>query len=176
MARPVVLAALVTAVTYLGFLVVAGFLDRYLVWLLPPALVVVAAAHPIAAAASRRWFAAGAIVLAGIAVFGVAAGHDYFAWNRSRWAALHYLDRALGVPSSRIDGGFEFNGWYGFDPSYRERPGLSWWWVQDDVYLVTFGPVAGYAEVARFAYRRWFPPGDGAILVLRRLGTEEPGG
>jgi hypothetical protein len=174
-ARPIVLASFVTALAYLGFLVVAGFLDRYILLLVPLVLALVAAASPSGVLPRRGWLASAAFALAGSAIFGVAAGHDYFAWNRSRWAAIDYLVGTLDVSPSRIDGGYEFNGWYGYDPTYRERPGVSWWWVQNDDYLVTFGPVEGFREIARFGYTRWLPPGDGSILVLQRQDVAAAG-
>jgi hypothetical protein len=174
--RPALVASVCTAATFLAFLLLAGFLDRYLLWLVPPVLAMVAAASPAAPSAGRRWLAASAALIGAMAIFGVAAGHDYFAWNRSRWAAVDYLMVKQGVPPSLIDGGFEFNGWYGYDPAYRERPGLSWWWVHDDAFLLAFGPVDGYVEVTRFPYTRLLPPGDGAVIVLQRSEGLESGG
>ena len=80
------------------------------------------------------------------------------------------LERWLqaGASPAAIDGGFEFNGWFTYDPTYRRLPGRSWWWVQDDRYLVTFTPLAGYRVVDREPYQRLLPPGDGAVLMLER--------
>jgi len=68
-----------------------------------------------------------------------------------------------------VDGGFEFNGWYDYDGAYQQRPGVSWWWVQGDDYVVTFGGLDGYREVMRFPYDRWLAPNPGDILVLQKI-------
>jgi len=48
------------------------------------------------------------------------------------------------------------------------RADRSWWWVQDDQYIVAFGDLPGYARILRVAYDRWLPPGQGDIVVLER--------
>jgi hypothetical protein len=100
--------------------------------------------------------------------FSIAATHDYFGWNRSRWQGLDYLMEDLHVPPGQIDGGFEFNGWYGYDVNYRERAGVSWWWVQNNEYVVAFGPLDGYREVLRVPYDRWLQGAQGNLVVLAR--------
>jgi hypothetical protein len=60
-----------------------------------------------------------------------------------------------GVSPRQIDGGYEFNGWYLAGPFYRRVPNKSPWWVDDDEYIIASGPLGGYREVRRFAFRRW---------------------
>lgn len=38
--------------------------------------------------------------------------------------------------------------------------------------MVTFGPVPGYAELGRYPFRRWLPPGEDHILIVRRTTPE----
>lgn len=163
-ARPLLTLLVATAVFSFAPLAVAGFLDRYLIALLPPVVAV-------AAAGSRRGRAGAlvgaAVVLLLVGGFSVAATRDYFSWNRARWAALERLV-AQGVPPSEIDGGFEFHGWFTYDPAYRRDPARSWWWVVDDRYVVAFGPLAGYREVDREPFWRLVPPGAGAVVTLER--------
>jgi 4-amino-4-deoxy-L-arabinose transferase-like glycosyltransferase len=168
-AVPIVVAAS-ASLMYVGFAAVVGFLDRYLIWLLPLLMVCVLAALAPRHLDGNRWvtYAARALVV-GYSAFSIAAAHDYFAWNRSRWEALTYLTQVLHVPTNEVDGGFEFNGWYDYDRNYRERAGVSWWWVQADNYIVAFGPLDGYREMLRYPYDRWLPPGHGDISVLRKL-------
>jgi 4-amino-4-deoxy-L-arabinose transferase-like glycosyltransferase len=103
-----------------------------------------------------------------IALFSVAGTHDYFAWNRARWAAIHAAMDS-GVPSDQIDGGFEFNGWYRTGP---KRPSLpyskSWWFVAEDTYAVSFGPFSNFKPVAIYPFRRYLPPGQDSIYLLKR--------
>ena len=63
------------------------------------------------------------VLLAIYALFSVAATHDYLAWNRVRWNALQELTREAKVPFDRIQGGFEFYGWYRFD----KNSVMEWW-------------------------------------------------
>jgi hypothetical protein len=176
---PIILATSAGSL-YFGLATVTGFLDRYLIWMVPLGMVCVVAA------ARREWMAYRWMshvclgLVAGYGLFSVAATHDYFAWNRARWQALTYLD-SVGVSSTEVDGGFEFNGWYDYDPNYRERAGVSWWWVLGDQYVVSFGPLKGYSETQRFGYDRWLPSGQGEVMILRKgppsdeLVAAEPG-
>ncbi len=131
-----------------------------------------------------RWTSAPGVTLVLLfALWSVAAVHDFIEWQRARWVGLDYLTKELGVPASRIDGGFEFNGWYAEKhpipfveyaftgdgpPIPTDR---SWWWVVDAEYMVAFGPVDGYRTIATFPYVRWMPGrSNWAIYVLRRAG------
>jgi 4-amino-4-deoxy-L-arabinose transferase-like glycosyltransferase len=163
-ARPLLMLLVATAAFSFAPLAVAGFLDRYLVALLLPVVAIAAAGGRGGRAGA---LAGAAVVLILFGGFSVAATRDYFSWNRARWTALERLV-AHGVPPSEIDGGFEFNGWFTYDPTYRRDPTKSWWWVVDDRYVVAFGPLAGYREVDREPFWRLVPPGAGAVVVLER--------
>lgn len=65
---------------------------------------------------------------------------------------------------SEIDGGIEFNATYLY--GIPNRPDKSPFWVEDDRYMVTFGPVAGYRTFSARSYPRWIPPRQGAVFVL----------
>jgi hypothetical protein len=96
---------------------------------------------------------------------------DYLAWNRLRWVALNELTQYRRVPPADIDGGFEFNGLYLYDPAWNDvgtNEGRSWWWVKGDTYQVSFGPIAEYNAVREYTYYRWLPPGSQRIMVLRK--------
>jgi hypothetical protein len=65
-----------------------GFFDRYLLFIIPVALVVMCAtARP--GDASRIWVPSALLLL--LAGLSVAGTHDYLAWNRARWAAADFL-------------------------------------------------------------------------------------
>ncbi len=143
-----------------------SFFDRYVVFLLVPAIAVVAKAAP---AANRRAAPAlaAAIVLVGLyGLFSVTQTHDYLAWNRARWQALRDLTHQ-GVPPAKIDGGFEFNAWYGYDPAAPPETAGGTWRTQGDEYVVTLGPLPSYVEVRRYPFQRWLPVRSDAITVLR---------
>ena len=151
----------------------AGYLDRYLLVLLP--LWLLDPAPPRSDSASRPVPAlriAAVVALVSMGAFSVAATHDYFSWNRARWAALADGMEFHNAAPGRIDGGFEFNGWYNFDPRHPADRGpvvgRSWWWVADDEFAVALRPVAGYRELARYPYSRWLGASPGEVLWLRR--------
>ncbi len=72
------------------------------------------------------------------------------------------------ISPNQIDGGFEFNGWYLYDFKYKEKPDKSWWWVDNDDYIISFEPINGYEEVKRYTFRRLLPFGKENICVLRK--------
>lgn len=148
--------------------------DRYFIFALVPLMMVLAhgRSNP---PGKEDWPAFGAAILLTLAfgAFSVGATHDYLAWNRARWNAGRDLLRQ-GVSSKHINGGFEFNGWYGYNPS-RPLESLESLWTHGDEYLISFGPVNGYSEVRRYPYRRWMPWGQGRVVVLRRHAQQERG-
>ena len=162
------------ATTWFVVAILAGYLipfvltdcfDRYLLFVLPFALALVrrdpTAAPPAARAAALAWIAC-ALTL------GAAATHDYFAWNRARWAAIDAAHR-LGGTAETVDGGFEYNGYYRFNATPRgPAPGKSWWWVLDDRYVVAFSVPPGYVERQRIPVDRWLSPTPTTIFLCER--------
>ena len=102
------------------------------------------------------------------AAFSVLAMHDYLAWNSTRWKALVSLMEREGVSPTVIDGGYEFNGWHLYEPGPLGRSGKSWWWVDDDEYVIASGPIAGYTEIASYPFERWLLGAQSRIVVLQR--------
>lgn len=173
---PTRLLVVAAVLVYFAPLAVHGFVDRYLLPLV--ALVSALVLLPAPGEAQRRGRLAPALsllLLTAFFVFSTAAVHDYLSWNRARWAALDYLTKALRVPASEIDGGFEFNGWHLYSPGYKQREWRSWWWVRDDRYLVAMGEVPGYDAVREFSYPRRLAPGSGRILALVRHDERSSG-
>jgi hypothetical protein len=143
--------------------------DRYVIFLVPLAIAIVllvSDGSPGRAGPATMPLAVASLVLYG--AFSIAGTHDYMSWNRARWQALNNLTTEQRVSADHIDGGFEFNGSYLYDPNYQATPEKSWWWVAGDDFMVTFGPVPGFTELRRYPFRRWLPPPEGSILVLRR--------
>lgn len=180
--RSVLVLLLFVGGLYAGSVLLAPCLDRYWLPVVPILLGVMAIAlHPRSdqrvPGASRTSRVIVLVLLAAGAWYSVAGVHDYLAWNRARWAAGDWLLTQLAVPASSIDGGFEWNAGHLYDPSYVVRPDKSWWWVQDDRWLISFGPIAGRRIVRRVPYARWLPPrGGGEILVLERPEQPAPAG
>jgi 4-amino-4-deoxy-L-arabinose transferase-like glycosyltransferase len=103
-----------------------------------------------------------------IMLFSVVSTHDYFSWNNSRWEAIDYLTHDLKVQADNIDGGFEFNGLYNYDPDYIPSSGKSWWWVKDDEYIIAFGNISGYSPLKYFSYYSWLYISVERVYILRR--------
>jgi hypothetical protein len=153
----------ILAITYRAF-------DRYVLFLVPLGIVILfllASDAGLAKAGSLIVsLAVASLILYG--AFSIAGTHDYLSWNRARWQALNNLETEQRVGPDDIDGGFEFNAWYLYDPNYRASPGKSWYFVARDDFMIAFAPVPGFTEMKRYPFQRWLPPGKGNILVLRR--------
>lgn len=168
------LTAAFACLLYFGVVVIEReFFDRHLVFFLPLGAVIFPTVSAGGARSRKPLLPAAALLLVW-AWFAVAGTHDYLGWNRARWTALGQL-LGQGVSDAEIDGGFEFNGWQRYDPDYQASPDRSGWWVEDDVWVVSFGPLPGYREVRRVPYDRWLPPSEGAVLLLRRLDPDSAG-
>ncbi|MBN1994487.1 MAG: glycosyltransferase family 39 protein [Anaerolineae bacterium] len=150
-------------------IVISGFFDRYLLPLAPLLAAVLAISmRTLQSRPQPIWTTLALLLICLYASFSIAATHDYLAWNRTRWVALQTLMTNDHLPPAEIDGGFEFNGWYLYYADYVPDPSKSWWWVHNDRYLVTMGPVAGYELVRQYSFQRWLPPEPGYIFILRR--------
>jgi len=106
-------------------------------------------------------------LVAWVAVAAIAA-HDYQAWQHTRWRAAQDL-LAQGIDPKRIDGGFEFNGYYLYG-RVNSTPGKSWWWVVDDEYLIAFSsePFPSYRPISVYEVGGLLPTTPKHVLVLRR--------
>ncbi len=162
---------LLVAIIYLLPLLVGGFFDRYFIPAMPFLMAGLAGiAGKSAGDIMTSRFAKFAVItmLALFALFSICATRDYLGWNRIRWEALYELMDKKQVSPTDIDGGFEFNGLYTFDPLYRENSGKSWWWVRNDEYQITFGPLPGCKVVMEYSYYCWLIPHTQKILVLQK--------
>ncbi len=117
---PALYFVLAAAFFYFAPMSFSFFLDRYFLFLIPLLLVTIFRnrKHALQYNRSSRAFLLLYILASG--VFSVAATHDYLAWNRARWRALDFLQSELKISPERIDGGFEFNGWY-FRPRLQSK-------------------------------------------------------
>jgi hypothetical protein len=160
---------LLCTIVYLALSFLSGaFVDRYLI----PVTAFLAAV--IATSPEGRGFKiaraqklAVILLIAGLGVFAVAGTRDYLEWNRTRWKALQALLAQKDVKPKDVDGGFEFNGWNGFDnDNIGTTPPQDW--AIDATYVIAFGEIEGYEAVASYRYPNWMPPHEGKIVVLKR--------
>jgi hypothetical protein len=146
-----------------------GFFERYLLFVIRLIMLIVLPDEFIKEREISKKIIAMALSLVLLSgIFAIAGTHDYLLWNRVRWQALNNLRQSSGISPNYIDGGFEFNGWYLYNPVYKEKPGKSWWWVDRDDYIITFGNLSGYEEVKRYPLSRWLPFGPEKIMVLHK--------
>lgn len=155
---------------YLAVIMFRGFFDRYLLFpmfLLAPVL---ALAGQATTSRTKILLPMASLTLLLFATFAVAGTHDYFAWNRARWQAAKDLVEIKQISPLDIDGGLEFNGWYGYQPRYRHLGGvvMSTDMRHGDKYLLRMQPIGGYTAASRYAFQRWLPWGSGEIVVLEK--------
>lgn len=163
---------LATFVMYLAVIGFRGFFDRYLIFPLFLLLPIVASTAP-ALPPGRMQVAKPLAMLFVLlfAVFGIAGTHDYFDWNRARWQAAHDLVDVQGISPMEIDGGLEFNGWYGYDPKYRDSGGIVLLgdMRHNNEYVIAMQPLSNYEVLSRYSFQRWLPFGTGEIIVQHKV-------
>lgn len=171
------LYALVVSVLYGGVLcIIGGFVDRYLIPLCMLVILwVISASRSLADEqvprpgdlpwwGRMRWLLASAM-LGLFALFSVGGTHDFMSLKRSVAQAHHYLLTEMAVNPCDGDGGFEFNGWHCYRNDFRPKPGMSWWWVDRETFVVTLCPLPGFRTVRSFPFRRILAF-DGQVVVL----------
>ncbi len=100
-------------------------------------------------------------------LFSLSATKDYLNWNRARAAAYAWLHQE-GIGIEQVDAGYEYNGWYNYHRHPVQAEGRSFWWVTDEDYLITFGPVQGYRSIQEFPYYRYLWWKKDQIWVLQK--------
>ena len=83
-------------------------IDRYLLPLMPIAIICLLRLHQQWVAPTLPFFSVA--VLAVFALLAIGGTHDWFAWYRARLIAINEV-RASGVPRTAIQGGLEYDGW-----------------------------------------------------------------
>ena len=153
----VVALMLGAAVLAIGAMAALQFHDRYVLFLIPPLIVVCAMTADATGSAPVRWMQAAAVaVLVGFAAVAVVGTHDYFSWNRARWAAIDRIVSSGRYASTEIDGGAEFMRWKNALPNPIEHPKI----------VVAFGEISGYKACAASSFTRWAPHKTDRLLVL----------
>ena len=74
----------------------------------------------------------------------------------------------MNIPNNKIDGGFEFNGYYNYNCTDFEN-NVENLWVPDDTYKICFEKIENYSIVKEFEYQEWLKLGrTRTIKVLKR--------
>lgn len=176
--HPAVFFLISFAGLYLIIVLVGGVYDRYLLPLIPILTILLIVRFTKKTRMPLRKLLLTGLLLLPFAFFSIAGTADYMSWNRARWNALDYLTHSLRIPPQQIDGGFEFNGYTQYSDadinSIKEKADPaqpSWWWVSDDKYIISFGPLPGYRTIKTFSYQRHLGPsapnGNDIHVLLR---------
>jgi hypothetical protein len=160
--------------------------DRYLILLLPlsiASILIVTRYCSDQGNFNPKMFLFVCTMLVCLGAFTISATHDYLLWNRVRWFALDNLMQSAQVSPGQIGGGMEFNGWYfghkieTCNPKFQRnaQPASGGWedfsCLWDDAnreYRVALVPKSGYEPIARYPFRRWLPPREEVLYVLRK--------
>ncbi len=162
--------SLVSALLYLGVITLTGFHDRYLipvclfliVWL------VLDRSRGTGPALPLPGVLLGLVPLIFFGVFSLAATADFMQMKRAQKQAQDFILHDMRANPCDGDGGMEFNGYHCYNPNFKPKPGLSWWWVTKEDFLVTLGPLKGYEVVRTFPFSRYIGA-QAAVYVLRPL-------
>jgi len=159
----------ISGVTYIFLLTNVYLFDRYILVLVPITLMMlfIIIAETVETIKLKYYIVSFSMV-AFFLVFEVLATHDYLEWNRAKWKALNHLTNDLKISPKEMDGGYEFNGMHNYNVNYVKSENKSWWWVQDDKYMLTMGALPGYSEYFKMPYHSWLSRREKYIFVLRR--------
>lgn len=155
-----------------------GLFDRHLLNYLIPATAIFLSFN--VKLTKKKIFASCSYLLLA-AFFCIAGTHDYLAWNKARWDGARLLMNELNVPPNKIDGGFEFNGWYlsdTFSPqknnfTYTENKHLKMnWWMVEDEYRIFFSTNSaffkGYSVFREMPYYSWLKFKPMSIIIGKK--------
>jgi hypothetical protein len=143
--------------------------DRYFAALVPWVLALVIEGARQRRAPRRRALGVGyALAAAGLAL-GVAATHDYVAWNRARWEAGAWLLARPGVVRQDVDGGFEWNNYLSLAQAlewrHRAAPVVD---RSAARHALVLAAAPGDEVLAAFPARAWLPRAARVVLAVRR--------
>ena len=161
--------SLLSTLAYVAIIALTGFHDRYLIPVCPMISVWLACGltTPSRSRPQSRWMALAFALVALFGAFSVTATHDFMEMKRALKKAQDYLVQELKVDPCRVDGGFEFNGYHCYRPDFKARERMSWWWVHDERYMLTLGPLPGYSVIRNYPFERHLGQ-EGNIHVLQK--------
>ena len=167
--------ALAFLVGYFGFYITSPIVfDRYS---LPFLIFIPIIIFPSGKNSFSKWFSYASVGSIGIMlVFSFITTHDYFAINNGRWDGVSYLFNEKKATIKEIDGGFEVNGWYNYNFNTKindSKPGKTWWWVDDDNYIIALSHLPGYDVDTVFKFQNWVRNSVNKVYVLQRNADAE---
>jgi hypothetical protein len=153
------------ALFFCAFILPDFFFDRYVLQIAIPVIaLLIPGSIQLSTGLARKLYLPVAFI---IGLFTTLATHDYLAWNRARASGVNYLIKELNVTSKSIDAGFEWNGWHQTGKINNDAS-KSWWFVDDDTYLIAFGSVTGYKTKKTFEYNEFLTLTKKQVFVLEK--------
>jgi hypothetical protein len=176
----VVFLASLAVLYLLPIAVLPYWYDRYLIPVLPLFMTVIwvlTAGRTGKFAPTARGLAAGLLLC--YSVFTITGTHDFLASNRTQWQALRDLMQQTKISPDKINGGFEFNGWYfgnkmkvcnpdfqGLEAKHSDFKCL--WYNDRYPYITSYIPETGHDVIATYSFTRWLPFRQQDLYVLRK--------
>lgn len=151
---------------FFGYLIPISFNyanDRYLLFLIPFFLVSYWLAIEFKIQKALFYLAFIPIFL-----FSTFAMHDYFSIHTARWKALDDLTKKQHVSPQKIDGGFEFNAWYLFGKVGFSSQAGRWWFIADDMYIVSPKKRKGYRIESVYPFKSYLSYSFNELYVLKK--------
>lgn len=152
---------------FISFTIPLFFFDRYLLQLLLPLMILLTTIKIDNNLFLKYSFLAIIIFTA----FSIGLTHDYLSWNKARWKGLNYLTNEMKISPKEIDGGFEFNAYYQ-TAEIANSPDKSWWFVNNDKYLISFGELPNYKVIKTIKFTQYIPYKTNNIYVLEKINNE----
>lgn len=108
-----------------------------------------------------------ALPFALMSFYSIAGTKDYLAWHRTKFEAFDFL-KSQNIEMEEIDAGFELNGWYNYQKGYESPKHLSFWWVNKDNYIITFGEMEGFKTIKSYTFWSTLHFKNRQILILKK--------
>jgi hypothetical protein len=150
---------------YLPLMSITSFYDRYLLLTFASVFLYLMLVVELVTIKLQKVIYALPIVL--MSYFAIAGTKDYLSWNRTKLEAFQYL-QTKKIDLKKIDAGFELNGWFNFQRGWESPDHLSFWWVNDDEYIISFGKIEGYEIFKKYSYWSALDFQNRNILILKR--------
>jgi hypothetical protein len=158
-------------------LVVPGIYDRYLLFLLPGALLLAAPpADHERGGGKYGTLVCGVGTLVFVGMASVALMHDWLSWNSARWRLGVRAVQQRGIDPLSIEGGVEWDGWYTVASTKPARPGRprwpvlpftrEWFPLVTGRYCLSFSELKGARRLDAEPYSLWLSPGARLFYLL----------
>jgi len=141
------------------------YIDRYILPCIPLIWMIICTREIERVKAPFLVFAA--IYISVITLFTTLSTHDWLEWNRARLSGVNYLTQKMRISADKIDAGYEQNGWL-LGGEFSKHTDKTWWFVDDNEYMLAFRNVPGYQMIKEFKYTNYFPCEQRSLLVLQK--------